>query len=58
MDDAITTTHYLLGEEFLKATGHRDDHQTHLSTAEVMTVALGAAFFDVSIEASRSFSDK
>jgi Transposase DDE domain len=58
VDDTITTTYYLC-EEFLKATGHRDDPQTRLSTAEVMTIALtAAAFFGGNIEASRSFLDE
>ena len=58
MDDTITTTYYLC-DEFLKATGHRDDPQVLLSTAEVMTIALAAAaFFGGNIEASRSFLDE
>ena len=58
MEDTITTTYYLC-EEFLKATGHRDDPQVLLSTAEVMTIALvAAAFFGGNIEASRSFLDE
>jgi hypothetical protein len=58
MEDTITTTYYLC-EEFLKATGHRDDPQVRLSTAEVMTTALAAAaFFGGNIEASRSFLDE
>ncbi|MDP9480798.1 MAG: hypothetical protein M3R38_34900, partial [Actinomycetota bacterium] len=58
MEDTITTTYYLC-EEFLKATGHRDDPQVLLSTAEVMTIALvSAAFFGGNIEASRSFLDE
>lgn len=58
MEDTITTTYYLC-EEFLKATGHRDDPQVLLSTAEVMTIALvAAAFFGANIEASRSFLDE
>jgi hypothetical protein len=44
MDDAITTTYYLC-EEFLKATGHCDDPQVRLSTAEVMTIPLVACAF-------------
>ena len=36
MEDTIITTYYLC-DEFLKATGHRDDPQVRLSTAEVMT---------------------
>ncbi len=55
MDDTITTI-YCLCDEFLKATGHRDDPQARLSTAEVMTIALvAAAFFGSNIEASCSF---
>ena len=58
MEDTITTTYYLC-DEFLKATGHRDDSQVRLSTAEVMTTALVAcAFFGGNIEASRSFLDE
>lgn len=55
MEDTITTI-YCLCEEFLKATGHRDDPQSRLSSAEVMTVALVAsAFFGSNIERSRLF---
>lgn len=55
LEDTITTT-YCLCDEFLKATGHRDDPQTRLSSAEVMTVALVAsAFFGSNIERSRLF---
>jgi hypothetical protein len=58
VDDTIITTYYLC-EEFLKATGHHDDPQVRLSTAEVMTVALvAAAFFGGNLEASRSFLDE
>jgi hypothetical protein len=58
VDDTITTTCYLC-EEFLKATGHRDDPQVLLSPAEVMTIALAAAaFFGGNIEASRSLLDE
>jgi hypothetical protein len=58
LEDTITTTYYLC-EEFLKATGHRDDSQLRLSTAEVMTTALVAcAFSGGNIEASRSFLDE
>ena len=58
MEDAITTTYYLC-DEFLKTTGHRDDPQVRLSTAEVMTTALVAyAFFSGSIEKARSFLDE
>jgi Transposase DDE domain len=58
MEDTITTIYYLC-EEFLKATGHHDDPQVLLSTAEVMTIALAAAaFFGGNIEASRSFLDE
>jgi hypothetical protein len=38
-------TIYCFFDEFLKAAGHRDDPQTRLSTAEVMTIALVAAEF-------------
>jgi hypothetical protein len=55
MDDTITTI-YCLSEEFLRAIGHRDDPQTRLSTAEVMTIPLvAAAFFGGNIEKTRSF---
>jgi hypothetical protein len=55
MDDTMTTI-YCLCEEFLKATGHRDDPQAYLSTAEVMTVALSAAtFFGGNVDRSRLF---
>lgn len=58
MEDTITTIYYLC-DELLEATGHRDDRQVKLSTAEVMTVALVAsAFFSGNIEASRSFLDE
>jgi Transposase DDE domain len=58
MDDTIITTYYLL-EEFLKATGHRDDRQVRLATAEVMCTALvAAAFFGGNIEKARSFLDE
>jgi hypothetical protein len=58
MDDTIITTYYLC-DEFLKATGHRDDQQVRLSTAEVMSVALlAAAFFGGNVEATRSFLDE
>ena len=58
MDDTIITI-YCLCDDFLKATGHRDDPQVRLSTAEVMTIPLVAcAFFCGNIEASRSFLDE
>lgn len=58
MEDTIITTYYLC-EEFLKAVGHRDEPQVRLSTAEVMTTALGAcAFFGGNIEATRSFLEE
>jgi hypothetical protein len=58
VEDTIITI-YCLCEEFLKATGHRDDPQVRLSTAEVMTIPLvAAAFFSGNIEASRSFLDE
>jgi hypothetical protein len=58
LEDTITTTYYLC-DEFLKATGHRDDPQVRLSTAEVMTIALVAcAFFGGNLEASRSFLEE
>jgi putative SOS response-associated peptidase YedK len=40
-------TMYCFFDEFLKALGHRDDPQCHLSTAEVMTIAAVAAEFFV-----------
>ena len=58
MEDTIITTYYLC-DEFLKATGHRDDPQVRLSTAEVMTTALvAAASFSGNIEKTRSFLDE
>jgi hypothetical protein len=55
MDDTITTI-YCVCEEFLKATGLRDDPQARMATAEVMTVPLvAAAFFGGNIERSRQF---
>ncbi len=59
MDDTITTI-YCLCDDFLKATGYRDNPQVRLSTTEVMSVALLAAvFFGANIvEASRSFLDE
>lgn len=58
MEDTIITTYYLC-EEFLKATGHHDDPQVRLSTAEVMSVALvAAALFGGNVEATRSFLDE
>jgi hypothetical protein len=55
LDDTIIAI-YCLCEEFLKATGHHDDPQVCLSTAEVMTVALSAsAFFGGNIDRSRLF---
>jgi hypothetical protein len=58
MEDTITATYYPC-EEFLKATGHRDDLQVRLSTAEVMCTALvAAAFFGGNIQRTRSFLDE
>jgi len=58
LDDTIITTYYLC-DEFLKATGHRDDPQVRLSTAEVMSTALVAcAFFGGNLEKARSFLDE
>jgi hypothetical protein len=58
MEDTITTI-YCLCDDFLKATGYRDNPQVRLSSAEVMSVALLAAvFFGGNIEASRSFLDE
>ncbi len=55
MDDTITTI-YCLCDEFLKATHRRDDPQTRLSTAEIMTIPLVAStFFAGNIEKTRRF---
>lgn len=55
MDDTITTI-YCLCDDLLKAMGHRDDPQVHLSSAEVMTVSLVAAtFFGANIDKTRRF---
>jgi hypothetical protein len=56
MDDTITAI-YCLCDEFLKAIGHRrDDPQTRLSTAEVMTIPLVAStFFGGNIDETRRF---
>lgn len=55
MDDTITTI-YCLCDDFLKATGHRDDLQVTMSTAEVMTVPLvAAAFFGANVDKTRLF---
>jgi hypothetical protein len=57
MDDTITTI-YCLCDDFLKAMSHcrRDDPQTRLTTAEVMTVPLVAStFFGGEIEKTRRF---
>jgi hypothetical protein len=56
MDDTITTI-YCLCDDFLKAVrSRRDDPQTRLSTAEVMTIPLVAAtFFGGEIEKTRRF---
>ena len=56
MDDTITTI-YCLCDDFLKAINHRrDDPQTRLSTAEVMTIPLVAAtFFGGETEKTRRF---
>jgi len=49
-------TIYCLCADFLQAYGHRDDPQTQMTTAEVMTVALVAAeFFGGNQERSRLF---
>lgn len=44
MPETIITI-YCFFDELLKAAGHRDDPQTRLSTAQVMTIALVAAEF-------------
>lgn len=55
MEDTIVTI-YCLCDDFLKAIHHRDDPQTRLCRAEVMTVPLvGAALFGGNIEKARSF---
>lgn len=55
MDHTITTI-YCLCEDFLKAIHCRDDPQTRLSTAEVMTIPLVAStFFGGEIERTRRF---
>ena len=56
MDDTIITI-YCLCDDFLKAMSHhRDDPQTRLSTAEVMTIPLVAAtFFGGNIDKTRRF---
>jgi len=55
--DATIITIYCLCEDFLKAMPHRrDDPQTRLSTAEVMTIPLVAAtFFGGNIDQTRRF---
>ncbi len=54
--DLTITTIYCVCEEFSKAMGLRDDPQSRLSTAEVMTIPLvAAAVFSGNIEKSRSF---
>ncbi len=56
MDDTITTIYCLCDDDFLKAIHRRDDPQTRLSTAEVMTIPLVAAtFFGGEIEKTRRF---
>jgi transposase len=53
---AQVVTIYCLCDDFLKAVGHRDDPQTQMNTAEVMTVALvAAARFASNQESSRLF---
>src|SRR4051794_13769291 len=56
MDDTIITI-YCLCDDFLKAMCHRrDDPQSRLSTAEVMTIPLVAStFFGGQIEKTRRF---
>lgn len=55
MDDTIITIYCLL-DDFLKAIRHKDDPQTRLSTAEVMTIPLVAAtFFGGNIDRTRRF---
>jgi hypothetical protein len=55
MDDTITTI-YCLCDDFLKAVSRRDDPQTRLSTAEVMTIPLVAStFFAGNIDKTRRF---
>jgi hypothetical protein len=43
--DLTITSIYCVCEEFSKAMGLRDDPQARLSTAEVMTIPLGASAF-------------
>lgn len=53
MDTAITAI-YCLTDDFLKAIGHREDPQTTMSDAEVLTTALVAArFFGGNFEVAR-----
>ena len=53
MDTAITAI-YCLTDDFLKALGHREDPQTTMSDAEVITTALVAArFFGGNFELAR-----
>lgn len=55
MPEKIITL-YCVCADFLAAYGYRDDPQTHMSTAEVMTVVLVAAMFFVgNQELSRRF---
>lgn len=53
------TTFYCLCDDFLISEGWRDDPQSTVSTAEVMTAALtAAAFFSGSYERSREFFEQ
>jgi hypothetical protein len=55
MQDAITTM-FILCNELLTALHHREDKQIHMNDAEVMTVALTAAyFFHGHLENARKF---
>jgi hypothetical protein len=44
MQDAITTM-FILCDELLTALNHQEEQQVHMNDAEVMTVALTAAYF-------------
>jgi hypothetical protein len=43
--DGPSVAVYCLQADLLRALGHRDDGQCHLTDAEVMTIALVAAMF-------------
>lgn len=55
MQDTITTI-YCLCDDFLQAMNHRDDPQTQVSSAEVMSVSLVAAcYFGGKVERAQEF---